>query len=122
MSKPLVSEDFWAAIAPLLQLEPLKPKGGRPRCEDRVTLTGVIFVQRHALRQANLKRAGPKAGNAAGEYYTAGSWRSDRQIRKAAVGADGVMQPLREPTAAPIRSAQGPQGCGTGRPMGQGKG
>jgi transposase len=31
MSKPLVTDELWAAVAPLLPREPPKPKGGRPR-------------------------------------------------------------------------------------------
>jgi transposase len=44
MSKPLVSDDLWAIVAPLLPPEPPKPKGGRPRVPDRACLTGILFV------------------------------------------------------------------------------
>jgi transposase len=44
MSKPLVSDELWALVAPLLPPEPPKPKGGRPRVSDRAALTGIIFV------------------------------------------------------------------------------
>jgi len=44
MSKPLVSDELWAIVAPLLPPEPPKPKGGRPRVPDRAALTGIIFV------------------------------------------------------------------------------
>jgi transposase len=49
MSKPLVSEELWNVIAPLLPPEPPKPKGGRPRVPDRAALTGIIFVLRTGL-------------------------------------------------------------------------
>jgi transposase len=49
MSKPLVSDELWAAIALLLPPEPPKPKGGRPRCDDRAVLMGVIFVLRSGV-------------------------------------------------------------------------
>jgi transposase len=49
MSKPLVSDDLWAAIGPLLPPEPLKPRGGRPRCDDRAALAGIIFVLRSGI-------------------------------------------------------------------------
>jgi len=42
--KPLVSDELWALVAPLLPPEPPKPKGGRPRVSDRAALTGIIFV------------------------------------------------------------------------------
>jgi transposase len=42
--KPLVNDELWALVAPLLPPEPPKPKGGRPRVSDRAALTGIIFV------------------------------------------------------------------------------
>ncbi len=44
MAKPLVSDELWAAVAPLLPPEKAKPKGGRPRVPDRAALTGIVFV------------------------------------------------------------------------------
>jgi transposase len=44
MSKPLVSDELWEVIQPLLPAEPPKPKGGRPRVSDRAVLVGIIFV------------------------------------------------------------------------------
>jgi transposase len=49
MAKPLVSDDLWAVVAPLLPLEPPKPKGGRPRVPDRACLTGIIFVLKSGI-------------------------------------------------------------------------
>src|SRR5215203_7022476 len=42
--KPLVSDELWALVAPLLPPEPPKPKGGRLRVSDRAALSGIIFV------------------------------------------------------------------------------
>lgn len=44
MAKPLLSDELWERIEPLLPPEPSKPKGGRPRVPDRVCLIGIIFV------------------------------------------------------------------------------
>jgi transposase len=49
MSKLLVSDDLWAVIAPLLPAESPKPKGGRPRLDDRKVLTGIIFVLKSGI-------------------------------------------------------------------------
>jgi transposase len=49
MSRPLVSDELWALIAPLLPSEPPKPKGGRPRVSDRAALTGIIFVLKSGI-------------------------------------------------------------------------
>ena len=49
MAKPLVSDELWALVAPLLPVEPPKPKGGRPRVPDRAALTGIIFVLKSGI-------------------------------------------------------------------------
>src|SRR2546423_14538414 len=49
MSKPLVSDELWEAIEPLLPVEPPKPQGGRPRVPDRATLTGIVFLLRSGI-------------------------------------------------------------------------
>jgi transposase len=49
MTKPLVSDDLWAAVAPLLPAEPAKPKGGRPRVPARACLAGIIFVLKSGI-------------------------------------------------------------------------
>ena len=49
MSKPLVSDELWTSIEPLLPKEPPKPKGGRPRVADRAALTGILFVLRSGI-------------------------------------------------------------------------
>src|SRR3954466_2480737 len=49
MAKPIVSDELWTVVAPLLPQEPPKPKGGRPRLPDRAALTGIIFVLRTGI-------------------------------------------------------------------------
>ena len=44
MSKPLLPDDLWTRIEPLLPIVPLNPQGGRPRVPDRACLTGILFV------------------------------------------------------------------------------
>ena len=45
MAKPLVSDELWARIAPLLPpREPHGEQGGRPPVDDRAALTGIVFV------------------------------------------------------------------------------
>jgi transposase len=49
MAKELVSDELWEIVEPLLPEEPPKPKGGRPRRDDRAALTGIIFVLKSGI-------------------------------------------------------------------------
>ena len=49
MTKPLLSDDLWAAITPLLPPVPPRAQGGRPRVSDRAALTGILFVLRTGI-------------------------------------------------------------------------
>ncbi len=49
MKKPLVPDELWAIVEPLLPPEPPKPKGGRPRVPDRAALTGIIVVLKSGI-------------------------------------------------------------------------
>lgn len=45
MSRPLVSDELWETIAPLLPRHKARPgKRGRPPVDDRAALTGIVFV------------------------------------------------------------------------------
>ncbi len=49
MAQPLLPDDLWAIVEPLLPVEPPKPRGGRPRVPDRAALTGIIFVLKSGI-------------------------------------------------------------------------
>lgn len=48
-ARPLLSDDFWREIAPLLPPPRLRPKGRRPPIDNRDALTGILFVLRSGL-------------------------------------------------------------------------
>jgi transposase len=52
--QPLLTEEQWAKIEPLLP--PAKPgrKGGRPRCDDRRVLEGILWILRTGARWQDL--------------------------------------------------------------------
>jgi transposase len=54
MAKPLVTDELWAAIEPLLPPERPKPKGGRPPVPDRKALTGILFVLKTGIQWEDL--------------------------------------------------------------------
>src|SRR5579859_1356369 len=44
MAQPLVSDELWRLVEPLIPKHERFPEGGRPPIEDRKALTGIIFV------------------------------------------------------------------------------
>lgn len=49
MAQPLLTDDLWESIAPLLPPDPPRPNGGRPRVANRAVLTGILFVLRSGI-------------------------------------------------------------------------
>ena len=79
MARPLVPDDLWAAIAPLLPPARPKPKGGRPPIPDRAALTGIIFVLRSGIPWEMLPRemgcgSGMSCWRRLRDWQAAGVW------------------------------------------------
>jgi transposase len=49
MATPLVPDELWEIVEPLLPAPEPKPRGGRPRVSDRAAFTGILFVLRTGL-------------------------------------------------------------------------
>lgn len=49
MTTPVLSDDSWAIVEPLLPAKPPKPRGDRPPVPNRVALTGIVFVRRSGI-------------------------------------------------------------------------
>src|SRR3712207_2717841 len=49
MAKELVTDELWETIEPLLPPEAPKPQGGRPRIDNRASLTGIVFVLKSGI-------------------------------------------------------------------------
>jgi transposase len=49
MAKPLLPDELWSLIEPLLPPERARPKGGRPPVPQRAALTGILFVLKSGL-------------------------------------------------------------------------
>jgi transposase len=54
MNKPLVSDELWTLVAPLLPAETPKTRGGRPRIAGRAALTALIVVLEFGIPWAML--------------------------------------------------------------------
>ncbi|RQS06476.1 transposase [Burkholderia sp. Bp8998] len=44
-----VTDDLWRALAPMLPVVTISPRGGRPRLDDRAALNGILFVLRTGI-------------------------------------------------------------------------
>ena len=44
MAKPILTDELWAAIEPLLPVHVPSPNGDHPRVSDRTALTGILYV------------------------------------------------------------------------------
>ena len=44
-----MSDELWETVEPLLPPDPPKPKGRRPRIDDRAALTGIVFVLKSGI-------------------------------------------------------------------------
>ena len=47
--KPLVTDELWDVVAPLMPRRRAQPRGGRPWVDDRATLNGVLYVLRTGI-------------------------------------------------------------------------
>jgi|SRR5215210_438751 transposase len=56
MAKPVVSDELWAVVAPLMPKPRPKKKAGRPRVPDRACLTGIVFVLKTGIQWEYLPR------------------------------------------------------------------
>ncbi len=80
MAKPLVTDELWEVIEPLLPEEPPKPKkGGRPRVRDRAALTGILFVLKTGIPWEMLPQemgcgCGMTCWRRLEEWHEAGVW------------------------------------------------
>jgi transposase len=52
--EPLLTDEQWAKIQPLLPARQPNPKGGRPRCDDRRVLEGILWVLKTGARWRDL--------------------------------------------------------------------
>jgi transposase len=70
-------DQLWERVAPLLPPPPARPKGGRPRADDRRSFEGVVYQLRNGVRWRDLPKAygsGPTCWRRHQEWTEAGVW------------------------------------------------
>src|SRR3989440_11733635 len=78
MSKPLVTDELWELVEPLLPRHEPSPKGGKPRVPDRICLTGILFVLKTGIPWEDFPQemgcCGMTLWNRLHEWTQAGMW------------------------------------------------
>ena len=93
MAKPLVPDELWAIVEPLLPPHAPRPRGGRKPVDDRACFAGILFVLKTGIAWEDLP-----AEMGCGSGMTC--WRRLRDWHAA-----GVFQRLHEALLARLRAA-----------------
>lgn len=85
MAKPLLTDELWELIEPLLPPEPSKPKGGRPKIPDRQALTGILFVLKTGIGWEDLPQemgcgSGMTCWRRLRDWHEVGVWELIHQV------------------------------------------
>lgn len=80
MAKLLVNDTLWALIEPLLPKHTPSPKGGQPPIDNRVCLTGILFVLKTGIPWEDFPRemgcSGMTLWNRLRDWQKAGVWQA----------------------------------------------
>src|SRR6516225_1223466 len=96
MAKPLLPDELWELIEPLIPPHPPQPKGGRPFLDDRKVLTGILFLLKTGLPWEELPQemgcgCGMTCWNRLRDWQAAGVWDRIHQVLLAHLrGADRI--------------------------------
>lgn len=79
MAKPLVTDELWAEVEPVLpKPPPPSPKGGRPPVPPRIALEGILFVLRTGIAWEDLPAqfgcSGMTCWRRLRDWHRAGCW------------------------------------------------
>jgi len=85
MATPLLPDELWEIIEPILPKHVPSPKGGRPPIDDRKALTGIIFVLKTSIAWEDLPKemdcgSGMTCWRRLRDWQAAGVWDRLKQI------------------------------------------
>ena len=118
MAKPLLSDELWAVIEPLLPEWHPSPRGGHPRVEDRKALTGILFVLKTGINWNDLPRelncgSGSRCRRRLQEWHAHGVWVQLHALLLAELhGADRIDWSRAAVDSASVRARGGGEATG----------
>jgi len=121
MAKPLLPDELWEVIEPLLPTWTPSPKGGQPRLPDRDVLTGILFVLKTGIPWEDLPcemgcGSGMTCWRRLRHWQAEGTW---DKIHKALLdrlrGADAIDWPRALIDSRFVRAAYGGEATGPSR-------
>ena len=96
MARPLVTDELWEVIEPLLPQLVISPLGGRPPVGNRQALSGILFVLKTGIAWEDLPRemgcgCGPTCFRRLVAWHEAGVWEQLHHLLLAKLhAADGI--------------------------------
>jgi transposase len=95
MATPLVDDELWSVVEPLLPRRPERPKVGKPRADDRVCLTGILFVLKTGIAwedfPCEMGCCGMTLLNRLRQWQKAGVWEAMHQVMLDELRAAGII-------------------------------
>ena len=97
MAKPLLPDQLWEVIEPLLPKWTPSPKGGQPPVTDRAALTGILFVLKTGIAWEDLPAemncgCGMTCWRRLRDWNAAGVWQTLHEILLAELRAAGELE------------------------------
>ena len=124
MPAPLVSDELWEQVEPILPKHPPDPRGGAPRKPDRPCLEGVVYVLRTGCQWQHLPKSerwpsGSTCWRRFDEWTRAGVWPQVHRRLLDVLGRAGEVDLSRAVVdSASVRALKGGRTPGGTRPTG----
>src|SRR5437763_4704786 len=121
-AKPLLPDELWAIIEPILPKWAPSPKGGQPRLDDRKALTGILFVLKTGIPWEDLPYemgcgCGMTCWRRLRDWQKDGTWdKIHRALLSRLRGADTIDWSRALIDSSTVRAAYGGEGTGPNPP------
>jgi transposase len=120
MARPLLPDELWELIKPLIPVRGRGPKGGHPPVDDRVCLTGILFVLKTGIPwedfPCEMGCCGMTLWNRLRDWQEAGVWQAVHETLLAELrGAHEIDFRRAVADSSSVRAVHGGKKRGSGR-------